>query len=198
MAAVRARPPPPGNQAIAVHDIVYCIPSAQLFSTKSAAVYDPSATGLFAIPGNDVTYTITTTNLGAGSVDADSILIVDDLPTEVEFYNGDIDGAGPLTEPVAFIQSGAGLTFSAATDLGFSNSVTAPANFSACNYVPSPGYDPTITFVCFNPKGAHVRRKPRSLILGDVSHQNPLGAERRQMAPLFPPSHQPVASPHIL
>ena len=153
-------PAAPGNQAIAVHDVVYCSPSAQLSSSKSAAVYDPGAAGLFAVPGNDVIYTITTTNLGGGSVDANSILIVDDLPAEVEFYNGDIDDAGPLTEPVAFTQSGAGLTFSAATDLGFSNSATPPASFSACNYTPSPGYDPAITFVCFNPKGAMASGSP--------------------------------------
>ena len=155
-------PAAPGNQAIAVHDIAYCMPSAQLSSAKTAAVYDPGAAGLFAIPGNDVIYTITTTNTGGGTVDANSILIVDDLPPEVEFYNGDIDDAGPLSGPVAFTQSGAGLTFSAVTDLGFSNSPIAPANFAACNYTPSPGYDPAITFVCFNPKGAMASGSPSS------------------------------------
>ena len=79
--------------------------------------------------------------------------MVDSLPPEVTFYNGDIDDGGPLTGVVDFQESGSNLTFDEATDLGFSNSATKPANFAACSYTPLTGYDPNVTFICLNPSG---------------------------------------------
>ena len=46
-----------------------------------------------------------------------------------------------------------GLTFTAGTDIKYSNSVTAPASFAACTYNPVSAYDPLVKFVCLNPKG---------------------------------------------
>ena len=108
----------------------------------------------YSIPGSDVIYTIKTENAGSGPVDNNSIFLVDDLPPEVEFYNGDIDDSGPLSGVIDFDVGTTGLTFSEATDLGFSNGATAPTNFAACNYTPAAGYDPAVTYVCFAPKGA--------------------------------------------
>ncbi len=145
------------NDDIFIDGVEYsqvCLATTTLAAAKTVSIHDPASAGLFAVPGNDVRYTITVTNTGANSTDADSVFIVDHLPTEIEFYNGDIDDAGPLTGPVEFTQSGAGLTFSAATDLRFSNSATAPVNFAARAYTPPAGYDPSARFVCFNPKGA--------------------------------------------
>ena len=131
-----------------------CLGGASLTSAKSVALFDPT-NAPYAVPGSDVLYTITTINAGDGPADADSIFIVDDLPAEVEFFNGDIDGAGPETGPVAFAQSGgANLVFDAAVDLAFSNGVAPPASFAACGYTPASGYDPDIAFVCFRPRGA--------------------------------------------
>ncbi len=129
-----------------------CEGAAMLTSDKTVALQDPTGAP-FAVPGSDVIYTITVTNVGSGPVDTDSIFMVDDMPAEIEFYNGDIDGGGPETGAIAFSQSSAGLTFSEATDVGYSNNAAAPANFSACNYSPIVGYDPAVTFICFNPKG---------------------------------------------
>ncbi len=137
-----------------------CIASATLTAVKSVAVHDPLGAGLFATPGNDMVYTIAVTNVGTGPAEADSLFIVDALPAEVEFYNDDFDGAGPVIGPVSFAQSGAGLTFSAATDLRFSNAATPPATFAACVYTAAPGYDPAIRFACFNPKGAMLAADP--------------------------------------
>ena len=72
----------------------------------------------------------------------------------MEFFNGDIDGAGPATGPVIFTQTGSGLTITPATDLRYSNLVAVPANFAACTYTPVAGYDPAVRHICFNPKGA--------------------------------------------
>ena len=54
-------------------------------------IWDPNNDGLYAVPGNDVIYTITTTNSGNGNVDAATIIIFDEMPSNVEFYHGDID-----------------------------------------------------------------------------------------------------------
>jgi uncharacterized repeat protein (TIGR01451 family) len=127
---------------------------ATLTLAKSAVVYDPSGTAPFAIPGADMLYTIDVTNTGSGSADADTVFAYDALPNTLTFFNGDIDGPGPLTGPVAFTQTGSGLTFNLATDLRYSNLSVAPANFAACSYSPAAGYDPAIRFICFNPKGS--------------------------------------------
>ena len=151
------------NDDIFIDGVEYsqiCTASTTLDAVKTVSVYDPASAGLFAVPGNDVVYTITVTNTGGSAADSDSIFIVDLLPTEVEFYNGDIDDTGPLSGPIEFVQSGAGLTFTDATDLRFSNGATAPASFAACAYSPVSGYDPAVRFVCFNPKGAMASGSP--------------------------------------
>jgi hypothetical protein len=107
----------------------------------------------YAIPGSDVEYSINVSNTGSKSVDTNSIVIIDKMPSEAVFYNGDIDDGGPLTGVVNFVDNGSGLTFTQATDLAFSSAVTQPANFAACTYSPSAGYDPNVTFICLNPKG---------------------------------------------
>lgn len=131
-----------------------CVLTADLDAEKTVAVYDPTNANLLAIPGNDVVYSITATNTGTGIIDANSIFVVDRLPPEVEFFNGDFDDGGPGTGAIEFTQSSAGLTFTENTDLGFSDATTAPVNFAACDYAAASGYDPNITFVCFNPKGS--------------------------------------------
>jgi len=148
-------PSNPGQQGIALHDVNFCkAGTATLIASKTVAVYDPSAAGLFAIPGNDVVYTISSTNIGTGPADANSIFIVDTLPAEIEFYNGDMDDTGPATGAAYFTQVGAGLSFSLGSDLKYSNSATKPANLAACSYTPAAGYDPAVKHVCFRPQGS--------------------------------------------
>ncbi len=131
------------------------IPGATLTGSKDVTIWDPLGEGLYAVPGNDVIYTITASNAGDGPADTDSIVLIDIMPNDVEFYNGDIDDGGPETDAVSFTQStGAGLTFSYATDVGYSDSTTRPTDFSQCSYTPTAGYDPNVTYICFNPKGA--------------------------------------------
>lgn len=145
----------PGQQGVAVHDLNFCkAGTATLVAAKTVAIYDPAGAGLFATPGNDIVYTITSTNIGTGPADSNSIFVVDTLPPEIEFYNGDMDGAGPATGAAYFTQTGAGLSFSLATDLKFSNLAARPANLAACAYTPVAGYDPAVRHVCLRPQGA--------------------------------------------
>jgi len=129
------------------------VETPNLVASKSVEIFDPLSEGLYAVPGNDVVYTIALSNTGAGSPDADTIFIADRLPTEVEFYFGDIDDAGPETNPIAFVDASSGLTFSYGSDSGYSNSVTSPSTLGDCTYTPVLGYDPAVTHICFAPSG---------------------------------------------
>lgn len=125
-----------------------------LQSAKTVSVYDPTSLGLYAVPGNDVVYTITIANQGDGSPDADSLFMVDSLPGAVEFYNGDFDGTyGSEVDPVVFSDSSSGLTFSYAFDVGYSDLSVAPLNMTACDYDPDLGYDDAVKHVCVQPGG---------------------------------------------
>lgn len=130
-------------------------PSPSLQANKSVAVYDPTSTGLYALPGNDVIYTINVSNTGDGPVDADTIELIDILPSEIEFWNGDIDDGGPETDPVAFTQTvGSGMSLTYGTDVRFGTGTTKPANFAACSVIaPDSSYRPDLTYICLNPKG---------------------------------------------
>lgn len=129
-----------------------CVEPASLNGSKTTSVYDPSSAGLFAIPGNDVIYTITVSNSGNWTADIDSVALIDAMPGNVEFYNGATPEFGG--EVVGWSGTGSGLTFDPAVDVAFSDAASPPADFSACTYSPAAGYDPAVTYICFNPKGA--------------------------------------------
>ncbi|WP_114520423.1 hypothetical protein [Altererythrobacter sp. ZODW24] len=135
-------------------DFGFDLPPPVLSVSKTSEVYAEQGLGVFAIPGQDLAYTIAVTNSGGGGQDANSNFLVDSLPASLTFYNADFDGAGTLTsDPVYFTQSGAGLSFNYATDVRFSNSVAPPSSFTACDYTPTATYDPAVRHICVNPKG---------------------------------------------
>lgn len=126
--------------------------TADLSASKTVTPYSGSSSQYY-IPGSDVIYKIETSNAGSAPIDDNSLFFVDALPTEVEFYNADMDDGGPATGPVLFTETGSGITFDETTDLGFSDSTTKPTSFVECDYTPSAGYDSAVNFICFNPKG---------------------------------------------
>lgn len=124
--------------------------------SKTSAIYAPFSSTDFMLPGNDVIYTISATNTGTAATDADSVFVLDSLPPQVEVYVGDFDAGGPATGTILFTQqNGASLTYSATTDLRFSNQLVAPTDFTQCTYVPAitDSYDPAIRHICINAKG---------------------------------------------
>lgn len=127
--------------------------SAKLTAVKTVSLFETGASA-YALPGEDVVYSISVTNEGAGAADTNSIFLVDVLPDNLTFFNGDMDGAGPVIGAVKFTQSSANLSFDAATDARYSNASSAPASFAACSYSPIAGYDPAVKYICLNPKGA--------------------------------------------
>ncbi len=126
---------------------------AVLGANKSVTVWDPAASGLYALPSNDVIFALTVTNSGNGYTDPNSVFLADSIDNDMVFYNGDIDDGGPETNSVAFIDAGSGLSFSYASDVGYSNAVAKPTSFAACNYSPVVGYDANVRHVCVRPTG---------------------------------------------
>ena len=126
----------------------------ELAAQKTNTVWDPGGLGLFGVPGEDITYTLTIRNIGNGAVDPDTVFIVDALPPEVEFYNGDYDPSDGDTAAVLFEETGSGLSFDPALDLGFSSSPTPPAGLDQCTYTPTAGYDGNVRYICLRPTGA--------------------------------------------
>lgn len=109
-------------------------------------------TGAFSLPGNDVIYQIHIQNAGDGPSDSNSIFVVDSLPSEVSFFNGDYNGTDPGIDVIGFTQTGTALTFGG-SDVAYSNSVAAPSEFADCTYAPAAGFDPNVRHICINPKG---------------------------------------------
>jgi len=124
---------------------------AQLGVQITSQVFDPPAANPFATPGNDMLLTATVTNAGNGSTDADSIFVVLSIDPANAFHNATTPALGGV---VGFSSGSAGLTFNAANDLRFSNSVAAPSSLAQCTYTPAAGYDPQVRHVCLNPKGS--------------------------------------------
>ena len=131
-----------------------------LQATKSVEIYDPLNESLYAVPGNDVIYTITLANSGNASPDAGTIFFVDKIPAQIEFYNGDIDDGGPQTNPITFVPGSSGLGFTYAIDSGYSSSAVSPTNMAGCTYSPISGYDPNVKYVCFAPTGTMATGSP--------------------------------------
>ena len=125
----------------------------QIEAAKTVDVFSGSATP-YAIPGTDVIYEIAIENTGDGQVDEGTIFLLDAIPPEVTFFNGDIDDGGPETDVVIAIDTNSGLTFDPNTDLGFSNGSARPSSMADCSYSPISGYDPDVTFICFAPQGS--------------------------------------------
>ncbi|TIX50155.1 hypothetical protein [Alteraurantiacibacter aquimixticola] len=125
-------------------------PTPEIAVTKASVSY---VAGGHRLPQTDVVYSITVTNSGDGATDADSVFMVDLLPANMEFYNGDFDAAGPALNPVVWIDNGSGLDFVYGRDVAYASGAAAPASYAACTYTPAAGYDPDVRFVCVNPKG---------------------------------------------
>lgn len=110
-----------------------------------------------AIPGSVRNYSIRLTNSGPGTVDNNSLIIMDPLPATLELYVGDLAGAG--LGPVIFADgtpvSGLGWTFVSLADMtdsvDFSND-----NAATWTYVPVPdgtGFDAAVTHIRMRPQG---------------------------------------------
>lgn len=131
-----------GQQAMGISGISFCqMPSVTMTKTSTP---DTGSLGAFNIPGNDVIYSITVTNTSGTSVDANSIIVTDLLPTGVTFRNAPFDGT--TTGPVKLAASG-GLTFTG------SNLTFRQSSSPSFGYTPASGYDAQVGEIRIAPGG---------------------------------------------
>ena len=139
-----------GQQAFGIGGVSFC-PMPQLSLTKTATPYSDPVNGTTnpkMIPGADVIYTLTIANADTSPVDLSTAVLTDPIPSNLTFYNGDIDDAGPLTTNYDFNAGSSGLTFAPA-NLTYSN--TGGSSYA---YAPSTGYDAAVNALRFAPAGS--------------------------------------------
>ena len=95
----------PAPQVISLQPLTMCPPqTAELTATKTVEMYDPSGTGggsLYAIPGNEILYTISVENSATATASASDIKINDVLPDNLRFVSASVSGfsGGSFTTP---------------------------------------------------------------------------------------------------
>jgi len=161
---IYARPECDGVPAITSTTYTIVNDDGRLEAEKSVTMFSTGGSEVYSIPGEDVIYTIRIRNTGNTDIDSGSVFLADRLPPELRFYNDDLDDAGPETNAVGFIDSGSGLSFTFATDVGFSNSTVPPTTITDCNFTPAIGYVETVTFLCFSPQGSFLSGDPDPFI----------------------------------
>lgn len=150
-----------GNGSAANATLTVTRPMPVLTMLKlSAVLSDPvnGATFPKAIPGALVSYTLRLTNTGPGTVDNNTLDVIDPLPAEVDVYLGDLGGPGG-GGPVFFVNGSptSGLTW---TYSGLGNALDDLEFFSVAdgwNYVPVPdvnGFDTNVRRIRMRPNGA--------------------------------------------
>ncbi len=120
------------------------------------------APGTYSLPGEIISYTIAAESTGLLPIDADAVVLVDNLPAELSLRVVDLDGAGsgPITFNDGNPASGLTYTFSGLSstsdDLDFSND--GGASFTYTPVDNGAGVDPNVTHIRVNPKGVFAAR----------------------------------------
>ncbi len=151
-------PAVPDGQAIAIHDITFCNPFADLSVTKvSSVASDPvnGSTDPRAIPGALVEYLITIANFGVSAADSGSLVITDDGPANAKMCFNTLNSGQPLVFTDGSPASGISLGYVSITDVGdsleFSND-----NGVTWTYTPvldADSCDPNVTNFRLTPDG---------------------------------------------
>jgi uncharacterized repeat protein (TIGR01451 family) len=150
---------------VAPEPVLVLTPEAQppviVLQKSLLTVFDPvnNNTNPIAIPGAWVEYTITASNSGSGNVDADTFVVTDPLPANIELFVGDlgvpnsgpvefIDGVGIASSGMSFVYGGLA---DQTDDVDFS---TDGVNWA---YVPTPdagGFSAAVQFIRVRPSGS--------------------------------------------
>ena len=130
---------------------IIVVKSVQTFSDPYNGETNPKA-----IPGGVILYTITASNQGVGTTDADTVELTDPIPANIALFVGDINGAG--SGPVLFTDGAiaSGLTYTFITIDDLTDDVAFSVDGTNYDYIPVPdadGFDASITHMRVNPKG---------------------------------------------
>jgi len=131
-------------------------PLPSLTHLKSVSILNDPVNGAVnpkAIPGAQVQYQIQVTNSSYGPVQDNTLVVVDPVPANTEFFSGSLDGGAPYVF-VGSITPASGLTCP----------FTALNNFTDCidfssdggttwTYVPNGTFDAAVTHIRFRPSG---------------------------------------------
>lgn len=143
-----------GQQAIGISGVSYC-PLPRITVTKTSTPYLASGTNRFAIPGADVIYTFAVANTGGSPVDAATVVLTDILPSNVTFYGGDVDDAGPAAGAFEFTPGSSGLTLptsgiaysnNGGTSYAYQATTTYDANVRAIRLTPAGSFAANSSF----------------------------------------------------
>ena len=143
-----------------VTDTIAALVGPDLVVTKQATgISDPINLSVnpLAIPGSIIEYTVSVENQGAGTVDADTMHIIDQIPSDGCVIVDDIAavGSGPVDFADGSPSSGLTYTFSTLGDIfddvAFSNDGGATYNYTPTSGVS--GCDSAVTHIDINPRG---------------------------------------------
>ena len=138
-----------GQQGVGLQSISFCpLPALSVAKSSTPFVTAAGNPARFNLPGSDVIYTLTVSNANTSPVDLGGTVLLDLLPPQMTFFNGDIDGAGPITTNFEFIAGSSGLTMASA-GLTYSNN-----GGSSYGYAPVAGYDAAVNGLRINPNGS--------------------------------------------
>lgn len=150
---------PSQSEIIGIKNVRISEAVPELQVTKVSQIWTPSAFTKFFLPANEVVYEITVANRGLANPDANSVLVVDVLPSGLSFWNGDIDAGGadtnPMIAPVGFSQAnGASMTFNPSTDFGVTYGGAAPTSYGQCSSLAMDGsFRADVRYLCLRPNG---------------------------------------------
>lgn len=148
-----------GTGAAASATLTVTLPQPSLTLTKLVSVLsDPVNGGTFpkSIPGAISTYTIRLTNGGPGTVDNNTVVVSDPLPTQVDLYVGDIGtaGSGPFVYTNGSPTSGLTCTYvSLASTTDCVDFSTNGTNWTPTITPDGAGFAPAIRYIRFKPTG---------------------------------------------
>jgi len=139
----------PNATGLSRPEVPLCYAPTPILS-KTSDPYETTGINRFYVPNADVIYTIVFVNPGT-QIDSGALVLTDTLPSQMTFYNGDIDDAGPLTGSFQFTDGGtSGVTCCNASQVAYSQ-FTSGTDFT---YVPVAGYDPLVRRIRFTPTGS--------------------------------------------
>ena len=106
------------------------------------------------IPGAEALYTLNVTNSGSGSVDNNTLTVIDPVPANTELFTGNLSGGAPFIFTNGTPSSGLTCVFAGLSDSADCVDFSAFISGSDWSYIPNGGFDPNVKRIRFIPAGS--------------------------------------------